>query len=121
MKRIAVILGHGDFPEGIKTALETILGEQEEIIPVSNRKLSLKALTEMLAEIFKKNKNKEIFVFVDILGGSCGSAAAQARENKKNIHIIGGVNLPMLVEFFWKKNIKGEELIEKAKKGIRKI
>ncbi len=122
-KKIAVLLGHGKFPEGLKDAIEAILGPQENFIIVSNNRLSLKDLIQRLRAILERYKKEKVFIFVDILGGSCGSAAIQASMGNNDVHIIGGVNLPMLVEFFMNKKNDDilDRIIKKAQNGIRKI
>ena len=43
-------------------------------------------------------------IFVDLARGSCWVAVEKMRRERKNVYLISGVNLPMLLRFFYKRD-----------------
>ncbi len=63
-------------------------------------------------------------IFVDLFGGSCPMVCGALKRERKNIAVICGVNLPMLLEFtFAREKMKFAELVNHltnaGKDGIR--
>ena len=91
------ILGHGDLPAGIISALELIVGEQKHVFGVSLQQGDS-------PETFQQNLDKEMsrfddgkFLFlVDLKGGTPSNIAA--RLTSENHYCVSGVNLPMVLE-----------------------
>ena len=120
----AFILAHEDLAFSLKNTVEKITGTQNSIFPYSNK-------TEILPIIFEKINNQIselnsdiIFVFVDLVGGSCWSLANMILKENPEIIIIGGVNLPMILSLIINHaNLSAEKLIDKiledSKKGIK--
>ena len=91
------ILGHGDLPSGIISAMELIVGKQQHVFGVA-------LYQEDSPEIFQQNLEKEMsrfddgkFLFlVDLKGGTPSNIAA--RLTSDNHYCVSGVNLPMVLE-----------------------
>ncbi|RKY89048.1 hypothetical protein DRQ09_02015 [candidate division KSB1 bacterium] len=119
-----IILSHGGLSLSLLNTAEKITGKQEDIICLSNNNLSNKELDNLLRKNINSIDNKEdILIFVGLKGGSCWNTAIRQMKLNKNIHIISGVNLPMLITFIIKKNkLPLNELIKKivdsGKSGI---
>ncbi len=94
-----VIIGHGDFAQAMLSTAERIVGKQELIETISNTGLSCESLDNKVKESIDRNKNYETIVFVDLPGGSCTISCFNLLKDNKNIKVICGVNLPMLLEF----------------------
>ncbi|WP_238582719.1 PTS sugar transporter subunit IIA [Lactococcus garvieae] len=94
----ALISGHANFAEGMKSAVELITGPQENlmILPfdeATNLEEYQKSLVEFCAG------DDEGVIFTDLLGGTPFNKSMIAKEGRENIHIFTGTNLPMLIEF----------------------
>lgn len=95
----ALITGHGRFADGMLSALELIAGPQDDIKAIiftedailSEYQDSLKAFVD---------ENEEGFIFTDLVGGTPFNTAMMAKGMKDGIHIFGGTNLTMLLEFY---------------------
>ncbi|HUT62858.1 MAG TPA: hypothetical protein VMZ04_02770 [Anaerolineae bacterium] len=96
-----LIVGHRDIGEGIIRALESISGNIKHLSFISNNGLSTNELSGKIREHSINNRHEGLFVFVDVYGGSCWQAAKMAKLHK--IHILSGVNLPMLLSFINKR------------------
>ncbi|MCR1898249.1 PTS sugar transporter subunit IIA [Irregularibacter muris] len=108
MTRKLLIATHGTFAEGIKSSLELIIGKQDFIHVLC-------AYTEGISEIKKPIKNiisslkpdEEIIIATDLLGGSINNEFMNY-ISFPNVHLICGVNLPLLLEIVL--NIQNENI-----------
>jgi len=117
-----LIVGHGDFPEGLVSAAERIVGTQEGVRVISNKSLDITGLTMKIREELG-SCDGEVYVFVDLLGGSCFTACRLLMPEHPHWVCIAGVNLPMLVTYLsYRTRLSGEALLRKtleaAKRGI---
>jgi len=94
-----IIIGHGDFAHSLLKTVEKILGKQKMVEAFSNEKLSCESLAEALKNSIGEDKQEKI-LFVDLPGGSCAISCLNLLKTDKNIKVLCGVNLPMLIEFF---------------------
>ncbi|MBU1075875.1 MAG: hypothetical protein KKH98_01190 [Spirochaetes bacterium] len=56
-----------------------------------------------MVRFVKKNKDHDIIIFTDLFGGSCFNICSSL-VNKKNVRIISGLNLGVLLEAILLKN-----------------
>jgi PTS system mannose-specific IIA component len=113
-----VIVGHGGFPDGLKDAIEMIVGPQERLATISlgpadeptevARRIE-GALSEMGAE-----EGSDAVVFADLFGGSPANAAASLLVKRPNLEVLAGVNLPMAIEIMTDRSGSAHELAAKA-------
>ena len=121
-----VIIGHGSFAEAmLKTAMQ-IVGEQPLIDVVSNTGLSGTLLNEKIKRVIQRDTEHETIVFVDLPGGSCTISCFNLLKNIRDLDVICGVNLPILLEFFMlREKYPAKELvpilIKKGKENIFKL
>jgi len=94
-----IIIGHGGLAQAMLDAAEKIVGPQTDVETLSNVGLSGDALCNKIVALCKKSRREQI-VFVDLPGGSCTISCMKVLGRKKNVHILCGMNLPMLLEFF---------------------
>jgi PTS system N-acetylgalactosamine-specific IIA component len=93
----AIVAGHGDFPEGIVSAVQQISGRGSVFLALSNRGLSgediesrLKtAATETGARVF----------FTDLPAGSATLAIRRMMRENPDFVLVTGANLATLLEF----------------------
>ncbi len=106
-----IIIGHGDFAFSLLNAVEKILGKQEMVEVFSNEKLSCEAIVEVLKSSITNDQQEKI-IFVDLPGGSCAISCSNLLKTYKELKILCGVNLPMLIEFFLlREKYKVDELV----------
>ncbi|MCI5774763.1 MAG: PTS fructose transporter subunit IIA [Erysipelotrichaceae bacterium] len=91
-----LIATHGTFAEGIKSALQIIVGNVENIATI-NAYVDECDLKKELDNYFEINKNEELIVCTDLFGGSVNQAIIQKLKEKEFI-LVTGVNFPMLLE-----------------------
>ncbi len=95
-----IIAGHGNFATGMASAIETIAGEQDKmatvIFPGNSTTDILRAeLERALTEI----ESEEVLICADIAGGTpFNNAVLLSQHSDKNIKIVSGVNIPVMLE-----------------------
>jgi mannose/fructose-specific phosphotransferase system component IIA len=120
----AILVTHGVLGEELVRTVEAILGAQSEVITVSNSGLSADGLRDRIdAEIAGLPEGVPVVLFSDLAAGSCGIATRRADPAARTVKRIAGVNLPMLLEFFYNRDaIPLEQLLArmeaKGKAGI---
>lgn len=97
MKKILLVT-HGHFASGIKSSLEIILGEQNNVGAIdayTGEEKFEKQLEEYLSTV--DTEKDTLLILTDLFGGSVNQKIA-GRLKGDNIHIITGLNLPLLLE-----------------------
>lgn len=99
-----IILTHGDLCFGLKDTLQGIMGAQEGLSVISNSGMGREELVSVLQKKVDEEANLDgVIIFVDMFGTSCWQTAKRAvaamEPKKKEVAVISGVNLPMLVKF----------------------
>ena len=97
-----------------------IAGEVADTLhPVSNDGKSPAQLKEELGEVLGSGP---AVVFVDIQAGSCGMAALSSCRQSGERVVVCGVNLPMLLDFVFHRDLPLDDLVarvvEKGRGGI---
>src|SRR5262245_59534679 len=98
---VALLVTHGVLGRELVSTVEAILGEQKDVITVSNNGLSADGLVQRIVdEISALPGSAPVVLFSDLAAGSCGIASRRAELGGRMLKRIAGVNLPMLLEFF---------------------
>jgi len=100
---IAIVIGtHGKFSEEILKSAEMILGEQENIATITF--LPGEGADDLMKKYEDTIKSLQcedgVLFMVDLFGGSPFNAASRIVVKEKNMDIITGINIPMLLEVF---------------------
>ncbi len=122
-----ILTGHGRFSTGIKDAVEMIAGPQENFYAVP-------FFEDEPLESFKEDMSKKIrtlsqscdgvVIFSDLMGGTPFQTAMLAAREFKNVEVISGTNLPLLVESSVSRLNEGDvktfsdKLIETGRQGL---
>ncbi|MCS7230610.1 MAG: PTS sugar transporter subunit IIA [Elusimicrobiota bacterium] len=122
-----IVVTHGNLADALKSTLFSIVGEKKNFESLSiPTNFTLETLCQNLDSIIKKLSTQYIVIFTDILGGSACNASIFLCKNYKNVYIISGVNLYMLIASIHLRensslnNIEEyvQKVIEEAKKSI---
>ncbi len=110
----AVIVAHSYIAKELIATAEYIIGKIEGIAAVSvNCKMDAFEGRKIISEAIKQvDQGEGVLILTDLFGGS-PSNIAFSFLNKDKIEVITGVNLPMILTF-WNKR-EGNSLIELAK------
>ncbi|RLK63489.1 PTS sugar transporter subunit IIA [Atopobacter sp. AH10] len=98
-----VIASHGSLSQGLKDAADVIIGNVDHISTISlNKGESIEAFGSQLKSLIEeKNSEDGVLVFTDLLSASPYNQSVMAiyeMEQVDKVHILTGVNMPMLLE-----------------------
>jgi len=98
--RAILVITHGEFGIELIKSVEMIMGPQKNLCALALRPgESVDALREETNKIVKENDKNglETILLVDLLGGS-PSNVALSLLSKYDLHILTGINMPLLIE-----------------------
>lgn len=95
-----IVTGHGHFATGLQSSLELIAGGKDTVLFVDfEAQDSVEDLREKLKAAIDSLEVDGILVMSDLAGGSPFKTAVELSvEEKKDIMVIAGTNLPMIIE-----------------------
>jgi mannose/fructose-specific phosphotransferase system component IIA len=109
-----VVVCHGELAAGFISAVEGISGVTDALKPVSNSDCDRGLLERRISEAVG---DQPAVLFVDMAAGSCLFAAltrVRAQPNTKTIKVVTGVNLAMLVDFVFHRDLDAEAAAARA-------
>jgi mannose/fructose-specific phosphotransferase system component IIA len=123
MQPQAIILTHGALGKVLLESVELTLGPQANVEVMTNDGLSLE---QMVQAAERRLTGIPTIFFVDCCGGSPYVACSMLRQVHPSHTLISGINLPMLMSFFTKRDkFPFEELVQIVEadghRGIQRI
>ncbi|MFV1987364.1 MAG: PTS sugar transporter subunit IIA [Gemmatimonadota bacterium] len=114
-----IVVAHGDLAASFVATVDRITGRGDVLLAVSNDGLGADQLRDHVAEACDPGP---AIVFVDLAGGSCAMAGLCLRRTRADVGVLTGLNLPMLLDFVFHRDMPVDELIgrleEMARAGI---
>jgi len=117
-----IVVAHGAMAHGMVDAVRCIAGgaADDALVPLSNEGLGPPDLREAVDRLAGDGPT---VVFADLLSGSCGMAAMVSARNARQRAVVCGVNLPILLDFVFHRDLPLQELVPrlvaKGRDGIR--
>jgi fructoselysine and glucoselysine-specific PTS system IIA component len=126
-----LIATHGQFARGVKSSLEIIIGETEDLFLIEAYVEDNKGIESEMEAILKNlGERDELIVFTDLLGGSITNQVLRSIQSVQqsiqgqnvqqstqggNVHVVSGFNLALLIEVIMAgTEIPAPEVIESA-------
>ena len=106
-----VIVSHAAVAQALRAAVAAITGIGEALVPVSNDGCDSGALTTRLAEAIA---GRPAVLFVDLPGGSCLTTSIRLARGKTDVAVVTGVNLAMLLDFVFHRDLSPAEAARRA-------
>lgn len=109
-----VIVGHGNFPSGVLSAVSLLVGNNENICAFDlDKNETHEGFEQKLKELL--DNNDKVIVVADLTGGAPHQIAARLilESGKMNQYIISGINLALVVDLAMKccfSEVEEEEL-----------
>jgi mannose/fructose-specific phosphotransferase system component IIA len=94
----ALVLTHGRLGEELRRVAELLLGPIEKLDVASNVGLAADRVVENVGR-WLAEAPEEAVILVDERSGSCATAARIAAAGRKDVRIVCGVNLAMLLGY----------------------
>ncbi|HEX6748521.1 MAG TPA: hypothetical protein VF092_14585 [Longimicrobium sp.] len=116
-----VVVAHGSLAQGLVSSVLAISGvEGEALRPLSNEGSGPEALQARVNEAL--GSEGPAIVFTDLGSGSCAFCARRIALERPETAIVTGVNLPVLLDFVFHREMPlgelVERLVEKGRGGI---
>ena len=108
---VGVVVAHADVAEALVRAVEGISGVESGLLPVSNARCTPEALRRRVEEAVG---DRPAVVFVDLASGSCAFAGRKVAGELADVSVVTGVNLPMLLDFVFHRDMPPERLAERV-------
>ena len=119
----AIIAGHGDFAEGLVSAVDAITGRGSAFRAISARNMSGADLEDTLRRTIEETGAS--VVFTDLQAGSCTMAARRVLRDRDDVLFVCGANLPMLLDFCLAEDMSpvdaARHAIERGKAAIQSV
>ncbi|ABR36669.1 MULTISPECIES: PTS sugar transporter subunit IIA [Clostridium] len=118
-----ILASHGDLAKGMKDTLGMIIGDVSMVEAFSSYRNEEVNVGEIVEKIVReKYIEADIFIFTDILGGSVNTEMMSLIKEYPKIHVISGMNLPIIISVATQANEISESLlqqiIEESQQGI---
>ena len=114
-----IVVSHAAVAQSLVTAVAAIAGVEDALVPVSNEGCDGRALTDRLTAAIG---GKPAVLFVDLPGGSCLTGAVRYAHGKPDLAVVTGVNLAMLLDFVFHRDVPPAEAAKRAAEaGTRAI
>ncbi|MDJ0931029.1 PTS sugar transporter subunit IIA [Breoghania sp.] len=117
-----VLVTHGRLAEEFKLALEHVVGPQERVATISigpDDDMEQRR-QDILAAVERVNEGAGVVLLTDMFGGTPSNLAISVMEGK-NVEVVAGVNLPMLIKLA---SVRADgslaDAVEQARKAGRK-
>lgn len=95
----AVVAGHGDFAEGVLSAVQQITGRDDVFVPLTNKGLSAADVEQVMRATVERTGARVIFT--DLPAGSCTMAARRLQRATPDLVVVTGTNLAALLDFLF--------------------
>lgn len=102
-----VVACHGRLAEALIDATERISGVEHALVPVTNAECDRGLIERRIAEAIGDGP---AMVFTDLSSGSCLIAAARLARQEGRVRVVTGVNLAMLIDFVFHRDLPLEEI-----------
>lgn len=120
-----IVTGHGNFATGVLSAAKLIAGTPEKLIGIDfTENDTVETLEEKIKKGIEELDTEEILVLADLAGGSPFKVSATIGvSSDKNIKVLSGTNLGMIIETALLRDGKNlEEVLAFAKEsGVTSI
>lgn len=95
-----IVTGHGNFPSVLITAIQWFVGKLKDCAAVDFRTEDAPEILydHLLATVESMDYCESIIILCDLVGGVPYQLSAQIAYDKKNIEVVGGANVGMLIE-----------------------
>lgn len=125
MKKFA-IASHAKMAEDIQSTLELFAGKDLDVTYMSAYVEDAPEIEEQIATFFDNLKDEDqAVIFTDMFGGSVNQKMTLAAQDKENVFIVAGFNLPVIIEIIYGADVYTREniqaLLENGKDAIQLV
>lgn len=108
----AIVAGHGDFANGMISAVDQITGRGNVFLAMTNRDLGVDDITRHLEELL--DQTGAGVVFTDLPAGSCTVAARRVQRTRTDLVVVTAISLPVLLDFVFQGDVNAADAARHA-------
>lgn len=97
MRKI-IIFSHGELAKGMMNTLSMIIGDMANVEAYCAYIDEAEAIDQTIRNLLEKNQKNELIVVTDIFGGSVNNEWMKVLPENKNVYLIAGMSLPLLIQ-----------------------
>ncbi|OIK40433.1 PTS fructose transporter subunit IIA [Pediococcus acidilactici] len=116
-----ILASHGALAKGMKDTLDMIVGNQVSIQAYSAYDEDVDFASDISQQITRE-VNEQFIIVTDVMGGSVNNAMTELVLRYKNVFLITGMNLPLvlsLATYSGDIDLKAlDELVQEGKRGL---
>lgn len=103
-----IVIAHGKLATDLVKTAEYIAGENPDVVAINVEKnMTIHEIKEKIEEGIKQvNKGEGVLILTDMFGGTPSNVSLSFIK-KKQVEVITGVNLPMLLKIFTVQEFQG--------------
>ncbi|PXY86006.1 PTS sugar transporter subunit IIA [Lactobacillus melliventris] len=125
-----ILASHSQMAKGLKQTVELIMGKQSNLHAIAAYDDEQESLKKQIADQIMSNSNEKYLFLTDIIGGSVNTIIAQMIDDKENMFLVTGMNLPLVLTVLTAKMDncssdqvanKLEEFCEEARKELKVV
>lgn len=125
-----ILASHSQMAKGLKQTVELIMGKQCNLHAIAAYDDEQESLKKQIVDQITSNSNEKYLFLTDIIGGSVNTTIAQMIDDKENMFLVTGMNLPLVLTVLTAKMDncssdqvanKLEEFCEEARKELKVV
>lgn len=117
-----ILASHGALAKGMKDTLDMIVGNQVSIQAYSAYDEENVDFASDISQQITRKVNEQFIIVTDVMGGSVNNAMTELVLRYKNVFLITGMNLPLvlsLATYSGDLDLKAlDELVQEGKRGL---
>lgn len=117
-----ILASHGALAKGMKDTLDMIVGNQVSIQAYSAYDEENVDFASDISQQITREINEQFIIVTDVMGGSVNNAMTELVLRYKNVFLITGMNLPLvlsLATYSGDIDLKAlDELVQEGKRGL---
>jgi mannose/fructose-specific phosphotransferase system component IIA len=112
---MGVVVAHASLAGALVAAAERISGIDGVLVPISNEGVTPE---DLFQGVTRAIGGRPAILFTDLGSGSCGFTCRSIGRSRPDVAVVTGVNLPMLLDFLFHRDLPPDELaLRVAEKG----
>ena len=108
-----ILMSHGHLASGMKSTVELITGENKRLLSYDAYVDGNSDIHSFFDNFIKEHPEDEIIAVTDVLGGSVNNDAL-TYNHLPQIHVVTGMNVPMVLNLVLKMDLDTETMIRES-------
>ncbi|MGM0123654.1 PTS system, fructoselysine/glucoselysine-specific IIA component [Enterococcus sp. AZ194] len=117
-----ILASHGELSQGMKQTASMIIGDAGNIFAVSAFRDEDEPIKNQVEELLERIGSQNVYLLTDIFGGSVNNDLLQIQQMNPEIHLLSGMNLPLVISIATQTSELSTEqmemIVEESRQGL---